>query len=283
MQQLVNMGTVLVILSDNCQNQETEAEMKYLNSTFKPSVTLLVLSFMTLAFCIASPVQAVRIKHRGNTATTTVSKEYVSPWSLQIFLDERINDDDDDYSGIQLSLSHFMSGKSALRFNLGFFNRNSGFDEEKVFRHNDAEYIFEKYDEFDVAGVNLSLQGMFYSSPKKEPRLYWGIGPRLGIRDANPSVLVDYYDDPPGDLYILDYDDGTLVSFGLEGTLGFEWFLGQNMSMVAEYGLAAQKEWYILDFDYYDYRGRRTTETETFDDGFHLDASYIRLGLSMYF
>ncbi len=257
--------------------------MRNLNSKIKPSVTLLILSFMTLVFCVASPVKAVRIKHKGKTTTTTDARDYVSPWSFQIFLDERITDDDDDYSGIQFSVNHFLSGKNALRFNLGISDRNTGFDDEKIFRRGDADYIFEEYNEFDITGVTMSLQGMFYSSPKKEPRLYWGFGPRLGIRDANPRVLVNYYGDPPDDLYILDYDDGTFVSFGIEGSLGFEWFLGQNMSMVAEYGLALQKEWYLLEFDYYDHHGRIITETETFDNGFHLDASYIRFGLSMYF
>jgi len=234
-----------------------------------------------LLILAVSPAQAIRIKKKGRPVQV---EKYVSPWSFQIALDEQIGDDGEGYSGVMFSVNHFFNPTGALRFSMGIGNDNPTYDEARIFRNNDEVYIFEEYDELDVTGVTFSLQGMFYTAPERVPRFYWGLGPRLGIRDANPTVLISYDDYEPysADEVVL-YDDATMVSLGIEGSMGFEFFLGRNLSMMMEYGIAAQKEWYILEFDYYDHWGYRVTETETFDDGFHLDASRIRLGMSFYF
>jgi hypothetical protein len=251
------------------------------NSKIRLSVALLLLTFIALTAFAATPAEAVRVKKR--TAPRVVRDEIGTPWAFSMSLDEMINDDNDSYSGVQFSLTRFYSGSNALRLNLGIADRNPAFDERRVFHADDAIYTFDNYRNFDVTGVTLSVQGMFYSSPRNEPRLFWGLGPRLGVSDVNPDVLITYYDDPFYEGDILDYNDAALVTLGLEGSFGFEWFLGRNLSMMAEYGLAVQNEWYVLDVDYYDRIGRIYTETRTFNDGLHLDASHIKLGMSLYF
>jgi hypothetical protein len=232
---------------------------------------------------MASTVGAVQIKKRGhNQRQPMTNKDFVYPWSFQMSLDELIDDNDQSYSGVQFSLSHFFNNRQAVRFNMGIADQNPAFDDRKIFRSDGARYVFEDYGNFDVTGVTFSIQGMFYSGPQGKPRLFWGLGPKLGISDANPDVWISYYDDPSIE-YLVDYDDGTLISAGLEGAFGIEWFIGRNFSMVAEYGIALQNEWYILDFEYYDFRGHRYTESEVFDDGIHLDDSHIKLGVSFYF
>jgi hypothetical protein len=245
------------------------------------SVTLLITCLMMLIFCFDSPAQAVRIKGKKKFKTTD---EIVLPWTFQAAIDERIDDSDDEYHGLRFSLSHFFSGSNALRFSMRVGESDQTFDDVKTFHSDGRLYTFENYRDFDVSSVTFSLQSMFYTSPKRESRLYWGLGPRLGISETNPNVLVSYH----GDFYPdwaewAEYDNGTLVSFGLEGSIGFEWFLGSNISMLAEYGIAVQKEWYIFEFDYYDYYGHHVNEVESFDDGIHVDASHIQLGVAVYF
>jgi len=233
-------------------------------------------------FVTSSTANAVRIRHRA--APAPVEREIVNTWSFQAGIDELISDDDNDYSGVQFSVSRFFEGDKAVRFSLGVFDRDMQNAETRVFRSNDLVYIFDDFGGYDVTGVTLSLQGMFYSSPKQGPRMYFGLGPRFSASEANPDVWVTYYDDYNYDYAEpLAYDDGTQIAFGIEGTMGFEWFLGRQLSMFAEYGATVQNEWYLLQADRYNTFGYRVTDTEVFDDGIHLDASHIKLGLSLYF
>jgi hypothetical protein len=236
---------------------------------------------MTLVFLLGSTADAIRIKDKTRHRTV---HESINPWYIQGGIDEIIGDDDEDYHGFQLSFGRFYSGSSAVRFTFGISNHRPYYDDVRVYRHNGLLYIFDDYGQFDVTGATFSFQGMFYSSPQPQPRFYIGLGPRLGFRDANPAVFVTWYDDYNYDwAEPVYYDNGSMFSLGIEGSFGFEWFLGRQLSMFAEYGATLQNEWYILEFDYYDEYGHRIRETDWFDDGIHLDDSHIKLGLSIYF
>lgn len=250
---------------------------------FRPgSIAALAAVVMALTMLANSTANAVRIRHRA-PAPVPVEREMVSRWAFGGAIDELISEDE-DYSGFQFTLSHFYAPDRAVRLGLGVFDRGPQFTETRIFRSNDLVYIFDDFGGYDVTGVTLSLQGMFYSSPQRGPRLYFGLGPRFSASDANPDVWVTYFDDYNYDFAEpVAYDDGTQIAFGLEGTLGFEWFLGRSLSMFAEYGATVQNEWYLLQVDRYNSFGRVVTETEAFDDGIHLDASHIKLGLSLYF
>ena len=257
--------------------------MRFQNLSLRSSVTPLLIYLVLFVFMAGSTANAIRIKdksrYRAGNANTLVT-----PWFIQGGLDAVIDDDDEDYNGFQLSLGHFISGSSAVRFNLGISNLRPHYDNDRVFRHDGLVYIFDDFGRFDVSGATFSLLGMFYSSPLPEPRVYFGLGPRLGIRDARPDVFVTSYDDYDYEwTEPVQYDDGSMVSFGMEGALGFEWFLGRQMSVFAEYGATIQNEWYLLEYDNYDSFDRRIGETDWFDDGIHVDDSHIKLGMSVYF
>jgi len=255
--------------------------MPHNNRKLRLSVTPLLIYIFAFVFLAGSTADAIRIKDKGRYRS---DNGFVSPWFIQGGIDEVIGDDDEDYHGFQLSFGHFFTPSSALRFGIGVYNHQPRFDDIRTYRHDGLVYIFDDYGRFDVTGATFSLQGMFYSSPQPQPRVYVGIGPRLGFRDANPAVFVTWYDDYDYEwAEPVYYDDGGMISFGIEGTFGFEWFLGRQLSMFAEYGATLQNEWYILQFDYYDNFGRRIRDTEWFDDGIHLDDSHIKLGLSIYF
>lgn len=254
--------------------------MKFLNKLLRPAAMIPTTLLLALLFIASSTANAVRIRQR---APVPLQRAQFDSWAFQGAIDEII-DDDQDYNGFQLSLSHFFDPNKAFRISLGVFERGPNFTETRIFHSNDLVYIFDDFSGYDVNGATISLQGMIYSSPQPGPRLYLGLGPRFSACEANPDVWVTYFDDydyayaePIG------YEDGSQIAFGIEGTLGFEWFLGRSVSMFAEYGATVQNEWYILEFDRYNVYGHRVTDTEAFDDGIHVDDSHIKLGLSLYF
>ena len=255
--------------------------MRFLNLSFRSSIAPLLIYLGLFVFLTGSTANAIRIKDKARYRVG--ENRPASLWFVQGGLDAVI-DNDEDYHGFQLSFGHVLTESSALRFNLGIYSLRPQFDDVLVFQRNESVYLFDDLGRFDVNGATFSLLGMFYNSPLPKPRVYFGLGPRLGIRDARPDVLVTTYDDFNYEwAEPVDYDDAGMVSFGIEGALGFEWFLGPQMSMFAEYGATIQNEWYSLAYDYDNSFGHRIRETEWFDDGIHFDDSHIKLGMSFYF
>jgi len=82
---------------------------------------------------------------------------------------------------------------------------------------------------------------------------------------------------------VIDHDDVTEIGVGMEASLGLEMFLGRNFSFIAEYGLVLQHKWFVYEVDYYDNYNRVYTDTESLEDGLHLDASRVRLGVAIHF
>ena len=112
------------------------------------------------------------------------------------------------------------------------------------------------------------------------------------FRDQDPRYkegrvwsLVYYIDDyfPYPWAEFVDCTQNTKLGAGFEASFGLEWFLARNFSLLAEYGLTVQHEWYLFKFDYYDCCGIRTTEVDSFANGWHMDGSRIRLGMALHF
>ena len=78
-------------------------------------------------------------------------------------------------------------------------------------------------------------------------------------------------------------DQSTKLGLGAEASLGAEWFLSRNFSIIGEWGVILQNEWYVFEFDNYDSYYYGYNDVETVNDGLHLDASRVKLGVSFYF
>lgn len=203
-------------------------------------------------------------------------------WSFQAAIDESF--DDDDYHGLRLSVSHHYSKSAAIRFNFGIVGKELEYRTGRVI-YSHGEIVDFEYDrDFDLTGVNFGLQFLSYPVTDGRLRFFWGLGPRLSINESDEDFLLVYESDYYSEWYSeISCDNCNLVGLGLESSFGLEWFLGRNVSLLAEYGLILQKEWYVFDFDTYDQYGHRTTEWETIDNGTHFDASRIKLGVAVYF
>jgi hypothetical protein len=204
-----------------------------------------------------------------------------NPWSLQIALDEKLKDD--DLHGVRFSLSHRFSRHGAARFSVGIVGHETNYLAH-IYDRNGVIVKIDDRTDFELTGVNLSAQYLFYPSPNRNLNFFWGFGPRVSVEEYDP-----YYD---GDLdwdfpyYWCDdpsCDNTTRLGAGVEGSLGMEWFLGRRFSLLAEYGFTLQNEWYLFDVDYYDGYGHVISRTESFNDGLHLDGSQIKLGVAFHF
>ena len=74
-----------------------------------------------------------------------------------------------------------------------------------------------------------------------------------------------------------------MIGVGVEASLGFEFFLGPSVSMLAEYGLLLQNRWYVIEYDGFDNHDRHVTKIDTYNDGLNVDASQVRIGLAVHF
>ncbi len=242
-----------------------------MHSFQKRSLTL-ILSVFIAAAVFSQTASAITFKKKHHTT---------NPWSLQFMIDESL--ERGEYHGARFSLTHRFDRHQATRFNLGFVGQYGDYTYRDVHFSDGSLQRLEVDRDFELTGINLSVQYLYNSSPRKGVNMYWGLGPRLSVEDSESDILVTtesfdpyYYDE-------MLYTDVTRLGLGAEAFLGVEFFLGRNLSLLTEWGITAQNEWYMYDVDYYDDWGHHSTEIETLDDGFHVDASRIKLGLAFHF
>jgi hypothetical protein len=250
---------------------------------FKSPKTLWLFSSVILLLFLCQTASAIN-RRRSVRVERSVTQEYMPQWSFQMALDESFDDDDDVLTGLRLSLLHRHSKFTAVRFNLGIVGREQYDPDRRVYVIDDMAFEFDDRTNFDFTGVNLSLQYLFYPSPNRQVNFFWGLGPMLTASEADPGIdFIIYHDFPYQWVEYADWQDVTLVGVGVDATMGMEWFLGRNFSLLAEYGITVQKQWYLLDVDYYDYDGYRVNEVEAVDNGTHVDATRVKLGVAFHF
>ncbi|RKX32420.1 MAG: hypothetical protein DRP46_01190 [Candidatus Zixiibacteriota bacterium] len=253
-------------------------------NTVKRVPQILALIIFMLMFHQATYAIEISGRDKRDRRDNRDRQTYRNEWSLQAAVDEKFGDDDDEYDGFRLSMMRRNSATSAVRFNLGFTERPNDYDDNKLFLTPDFEIAFNNGRSFDLSGVNMSVQYMHVPRLKKNLNFFWGIGPRLSVRETNPNITVTYFDNY-NTVWVDEINgaDNAMIGLGVEGSVGMEWFMSRNFSMLFEYGFTLQNKWYLFDLEYYDDYDYRISEIETFDDGLHFDASRFKLGMAVYF
>ncbi len=250
-----------------------------MQNLFKSKTIGFLLPIMILLF-FCQQAQAVHFRSKKKKSNV---QSY--PWGLQIALDGKSekNSDDNDYQGIRLSLKRQTSKHTAVRFNLGLVGHEVDYSRHGLFESSSIIIDLDDNRKFDFTGVNLSFHYLYYPAPDNKFQFFWGAGPRLSINEAYPGTVLVYHDYYYSDYYEEVYcDNSTKLGLGVEAALGTEWFLSKKFSLLAEWGIILQNEWYIFEFDndgYYDI----VNDIETVNDGLHLDASRVKLGVAFYF
>lgn len=250
-----------------------------MQNLFKNKTIGLLLPIMILVFFCQ---QAGAVQFRSKKKKSNVQKYQ---WGLQIALDGKgeENSDDNDYQGIRFSLKRQTSKHTAVRFNLGFYGHKVDYSRHGLFESRSITIDLDDNRRFDFTEVNLSAHYLYYPAPDNKFQFFWGAGPRLSIGETEPGTVLVYHDYRYGDYYEEVYsNNSTKLGLGVETTVGSEWFLGRNFSLLAEWGVILQNEWYLFELDYDGYRGT-VDDIETINDGLHLDASRFKLGVAFYF
>ncbi|MCP4704076.1 MAG: hypothetical protein GY865_05660 [candidate division Zixibacteria bacterium] len=255
-----------------------------MQNLFKNRTILLLIPFMILVF-FSQQSLAVQFRSKSkkkNNHTYNTQKNY--PWGLQIALDGNDDENIENYDdfGIRFSLKRQTSKNTAVRFNLGFQGHEVDYIRRSSIESGRITIDLDDNSRFDFTGANLSFQYLYCPNPDNNFQFFWGAGPRLSINEIDPDVVLVYYNDNYFDYYDEIYSESsTKLGLGIEAAVGTEWFLSKHFSLLAEWGLTLQHEWYFfeLDNDYYN----TFNEFETVSDGLHLDATRIKLGAAFYF
>jgi len=238
-------------------------------------------SAIVLLLILASTSAA--IERRGNRHYGRSSQSnFIGAWSINISADEIVNDDDNQYRGVRFTLARQYARNQGFRFNLDLAEKGPDFYDTRVFTTEDYSFTMRSLHNVDLGNVGVSAEYMVYSAPPGKPRLYFGFGPAFNVEEIGKDIYVNYdynYDW----VQSIDFNDSFMFGAGVSGAVGFEMFLGRNLSMNVEYGLAIQHQWYFFDVDYYDQFGYHHTEVDSYSDGLDFGDSHIRLGISAYF
>ena len=250
-----------------------------MQNLFKSKTIGLLIPIMILVFfCQQSEAVQYRSKKKKNYA-----QRY--PWGLQIAFDGNGEENSDNNSdeGIRFSLKRQTSKHTAVRFNLGFYGREVDYSRNGLFESRSITIGRDDHDRFDLTEVNMSFQYLYYPSPNNNFQFFWGAGPRLSIYETDPGVVLVYHNNRYYDYYDeVNYNSSTKLGLGIEAALGTEWFLSRHFSLLAEWGITLQNEWYFFELDYDGYSDT-VDDIEVINDGLHLDASRIKLGVAFYF
>ncbi len=236
--------------------------------------TLIVFFLITVVFCFTVTQEAL---------ASNFAKESLRPgsWSLQfgVLGDYQLS----SFGGLMFSLKRHYSERSAIRLGLDFrvtskdtdFDRDSGYEDDLCY------YRAEDGDGFTAFGV--TAQYLFYPSPTKSANLFLGIGPSISYSKKKSDF--DSWDSCTEDSVTDSRWTKTYsLHSGIRGALGFEWFVAENVGLLAEYGVRL-----IYVYSENETRSDRTTSIrrETHDKRisremvFSYDA--VRVGLSVYF
>ncbi len=181
------------------------------------------------------------------------------------------------FQGGMLSIKRHLSDGTALRVGVSMdLSAESG---EGTTTVSDSITASSDLDN-DLVSFGLVVQMIKYPSPSAATNFYYGIGPTFTYRSAkNRTFSVNPYD---GNTRTAD-EERTSWHAGVSGVVGIEWFARSNISLMAEYRLSLyyERTEYKSEIRYSTQELERESETNT--DGFVLDGSSVKFGLSVYF
>ncbi len=184
------------------------------------------------------------------------------------------------FQGSTISIKKHTSDGTALR--AGVSISLSLEDTDRTVTMNDTVGQSEDVDD-NMTSFGLVVQMIKYPSPSAATNLYYGIGPIFTYSHSKDYGVIE--DPIHGDTRSNDRK-WTRWSTGVSTVVGIEWFPGSNISLLAEYNVS-------LYYEHYNFtlktrrsspeRPERTTGSETNTDGFVLEGSSVKFGLSVYF
>jgi hypothetical protein len=187
------------------------------------------------------------------------------------------------FKGALISYKYHCSEKNAWRFGISLRGNSGSQNDERNNYYADSTLLDQKRS-LNHWNIQLIAQYLNYLNVKDEIKLFYGIGPFLGLSINNYNTdKVNTF----GTTVV--YEKKRInenYQIGITGSLGIEWFFRKNMSLHAEYGFNA---YYYIDNDeyqrIYDYSTDpdRLEERKVESNGWGIDDTSALLGLSVYF
>ncbi len=183
------------------------------------------------------------------------------------------------FQGSTISFKKHTSDHSAYR--VGLSTSFSSSDQTRDQYENGESVPYARETKTNSFSATVNLQKVFYRSPASTAiHLFYGLGPKLGFSHSGSDSRIDSSPSAISDRH----SDRDAWTFGLSGVLGVEWFASRDISFLAEYGSA-------LQYDYSKRTDEQTIYGQTTDrnlikeksDGFSLNSSAVKFGLSAYF
>ena len=189
------------------------------------------------------------------------------------------------FQGSLLSFKYHLNNNHAIRFGLGLGNRGWSSEDKVEYYGVDSSYVLIESNN-SLNDIDLTTQWIYYFKPQKVIKLYFGAGPLIFYsRNKTDTENIDTLYQAQGSIY--DYRvDRKRYGFGISTVYGIEWFFHKQMSLLGEYG-----------FEIYYYNDKYETERlrlqpgmansieirETKENGWILNSSAVKFGLSVYF
>lgn len=145
-------------------------------------------------------------------------------WALQFQITENFMLS--DFQGALVSAKKQYSARRAFRFGVSI---NANRQEQTVDDAGD-----ESVQTFNDQSLSLNAQWLRYFASENRIKAYWGVGPAIGF---SRRVIDREMQDVESESRILS------LSGAAEGLIGVEWFIHSQISLTAEYGVAARYRW----------------------------------------
>jgi hypothetical protein len=222
---------------------------------------------------------ATSVVGAGDVMANEFAEKALRPgsWSLQFGV---LGDfQERSFGGLVMSCKRHYSERSAIRLGLDVSTKST-----------DAENTEDSYsscttrsDDGDGSSmVAVTAQYLFYPSSHKTTNVFFGIGPNLGYsRNKSEDDYLRYCDETTRieRRWIYSYS----IRSGLRGSVGFEWFLAENVGLLAEYSVRcvfnyteSESQWGRMSGSPQSTRSLRVMR------GFELASESVRVGFSVY-
>jgi len=229
----------------------------------------------TLLVLMAFGVLAVSA---GAQDDSSQARKHAGEWAMQFQVDRDL--DLNSFDGATFAVTKHTHGKAFTRFAIGasgqvdgFDGRNDNYDGQWSEGESDNSYI----------SLRVGLQRLWYIGKIRQTALFVGLGPEASFAyDESSSESRNSSYPPPN----YRESSSTRWSAGLISSIGVEWFVGQTVSLTAEYG-------FDVEYSYVSQKTQRinrdmndqirTSHSKDSRDSIDFQGRGARLGLALYF
>ncbi len=224
-------------------------------------------------------------QHEHEESCTEKSTGIADLWSLQFQIGANLSLT--SFQGLAISGKRHFTQNKALRLGINFNSNRSDRDkQESRFMSDDSTYFNNKDNgtNFKVDLIGLYLT---YWQTKYDILIFYGYGPLIGY-GWNSYESENLQSAKTNNLLKSKIEHSRHeASFGASGVVGIEWFVKDNISLHAEYGVIARYTFQTVNAEIVNESFSppvvHVTEIKEKNKFFDLNPTGVRFGLSVYF